>query len=99
MAKIETPRGAASLHLTLKAGRVSAAQITTPFAAHAALIGGMTAQTELADALTATPATCPTVSSGDSCAPRWRPCLGLYPFAKAVRSQLPSQNALFILEF
>ena len=53
MAKIETPRGTASLRLTLKAGRVSAAQITAPFAAHAALIGHMTAQTELADALTA----------------------------------------------
>ncbi len=53
MAKIETPRGAASLHLTLKAGRVTEAQITTPFAAHAALIGRITAQRELADALTA----------------------------------------------
>jgi len=53
MASIETPRGTATAHLTLKDGRVTEAQITTPFAAHAALIGRITAQSELADALTA----------------------------------------------
>jgi len=53
MASIETPRGTATLHLTLKAGRVAEAHVTTPFAAQSALIARITAQAELADALTA----------------------------------------------
>jgi Ni,Fe-hydrogenase III large subunit len=53
MAEVETPRGPARLHLTLNEGRVETAEITTPFAVQSGLIDAMTAQTELADALTA----------------------------------------------
>ena len=52
-AEIETPRGPAQLDLTLEAGRIASAKITTPFAAQIDLIDRLTAQTELADALTA----------------------------------------------
>jgi Ni,Fe-hydrogenase III large subunit len=53
MAEVETPRGLARLHLTLNQGRVETAEITTPFAAQSGLIDAMSAQSELADALTA----------------------------------------------
>ncbi len=52
-AMIETARGTAHLHVTLKAGRVSSARLQTPSAAHVALVGPLTAQHELADALVA----------------------------------------------
>lgn len=53
MATIETPRGPATLHLTLKNGQVETADLTTPFVALAGLVPEMVAQTELADALIA----------------------------------------------
>lgn len=53
MATVETPRGKATLHLNLKDGAVESLHLTTPFAALAAHVGPMTAQMELADALTA----------------------------------------------
>ena len=53
MASVETPRGKATLHLNLKDGVVETMHLTTPFPALAAHIGPMTAQMELADALTA----------------------------------------------
>lgn len=52
-ATVETPRGPASLHLTLTGGTVAAANLTTPFAALAARVPDCVAQMELADALTA----------------------------------------------
>ena len=52
MATVESPRGPATLHLTLKGGMVSSAQLTTPFAALAARVPDLVAQLELADALT-----------------------------------------------
>nr|WP_306263853.1 heavy metal-binding domain-containing protein [Pararhizobium sp. IMCC3301] len=52
-AEIETPRGPAQLELSLENGRIASARLTTPFAAQIDLIDGLTAQTELADALTA----------------------------------------------
>ena len=52
-ATVETPRGAARLHLTLKDGMVAQATLETPFTMLAAKIGLLTAQTELADALVA----------------------------------------------
>ena len=53
VAEVETPRGPARLRLTLDAGRIAATEITTPFAALSGLIGHLTVQAELADALTA----------------------------------------------
>lgn len=53
LATVETPRGPATLHLTVKGGAVDTAHLTTPFAGLAALVPGMVAQMELADALTA----------------------------------------------
>tara|TARA_R110000787_G_scaffold8695_1_gene29856 strand:- start:23321 stop:25237 length:1917 start_codon:yes stop_codon:yes gene_type:complete len=52
MATVETPRGPATLHLTLKDGMVSSARLTTPFAALAAHVPDLIKQMELADALT-----------------------------------------------
>ena len=52
MATVETPRGPATLHLTLKGGKVSSARLTTPFPALAAHVPDLVAQLELADALT-----------------------------------------------
>ena len=53
IAEVETPRGAASLHLALADGKVTEARVETPFVAQVDLIGGLTAQAELADALVA----------------------------------------------
>ena len=53
MATLETPRGPATLHLTLKGGAVASARLATPFAALAAHVPDLVAQLELADALTA----------------------------------------------
>ncbi|WP_205961474.1 heavy metal-binding domain-containing protein [Paracoccus endophyticus] len=53
MARVETPRGPSTLHLTLQGGTIAEARLTTPFARLAAQIGPMTAQMELAEALTA----------------------------------------------
>jgi len=53
MARVETPRGPTTLHLTLQGGTIAEARLTTPFARLAAQIGPMTAQKELAEALTA----------------------------------------------
>ncbi|WP_332872079.1 heavy metal-binding domain-containing protein, partial [Pseudogemmobacter bohemicus] len=53
MATLETPRGPATLHLTLKGGMVSSTHLTTPFAALAAHVPDLIKQMELADALTA----------------------------------------------
>lgn len=53
MATVETPRGPATLHLTLKGGMVYSAHLTTPFEALAAHVPDLVAQLELADALTA----------------------------------------------
>jgi len=52
MATLETPRGPATLHLTLKGGTVASAHLTTPFAALAAHVPELIKQMELADALT-----------------------------------------------
>ena len=52
-AVVETPRGAARLRLTMTDGKITAAQIGTPTAAHIALIGAVTEGRELGDALTA----------------------------------------------
>ena len=53
MATVETPRGPATLHLNLKDGAIETLHLSTPFAALAELIGPMTEQMELAEALTA----------------------------------------------
>lgn len=53
MARVETPRGAATLHLTLKGGAVETLHLTTPFTGLAGLVGPLTEQMELAEALTA----------------------------------------------
>ena len=53
MATLETPRGPATLHLTLKDGAVASAHLTTPFTALAAHVPELVEQMELADALTA----------------------------------------------
>ena len=53
MASVETPRGVANCHLMLSDGKVASAQIETAFAAQSGLIDNLTAQSELADALTA----------------------------------------------
>lgn len=52
-AQVETPRGAARLRLTLRDGKVTAAEIGAPSAAHVALIGAVAEGRELGDALTA----------------------------------------------
>ncbi|KNG91919.1 hypothetical protein ATO11_20110 [Pseudaestuariivita atlantica] len=52
MAALETPRGPATLYLTLKGGMVSSTHLTTPFAALAAHVPDVIKQMELADALT-----------------------------------------------
>ncbi len=52
-ASVETPRGAARLTLTLTDGKVTAAEIGTPSAAHVALITAVAEGRELGDALTA----------------------------------------------
>ena len=53
MATLETPRGPAKLHLTLKDGTVASAHLTTPFATLAAHVPELVEQMELADTLTA----------------------------------------------
>lgn len=53
MARVETPRGPATLHLTLRGGSIAEARLTTPFSRLAALVGPMVVQMELAEALTA----------------------------------------------
>ena len=50
-AVVETPRGQASLQLTLKQGQVTAIQLTTPSTHHLTLIPTLTEQLELGDAL------------------------------------------------
>jgi len=52
-ATVETPRGTASLRLTLEHGRVMAAQLDTPSTHHLALVGHLIEQRELGDALVA----------------------------------------------
>jgi hypothetical protein len=52
-ASLETPRGVASLHVEIDAGRVVTAELDTPSARHIALVGAITQQRELADALVA----------------------------------------------
>ncbi len=52
-AELETPRGAASLWLRLKAGKVIKASLDTPSKRHFGLIEELTAQQELGDALVA----------------------------------------------
>ena len=52
-ATLETPRGPATLHLTLKGGTVASAHLKTPFSDLAAHVPDMIKQMELADALTA----------------------------------------------
>lgn len=51
-AKVETPRGEASLHLTLENGRVMQADLDTPSTFHLGLLPKLLAQQELGDALT-----------------------------------------------
>ena len=51
-AVVETPRGAARLSLTLHQGKVTAADMSTPTAAHVALIATVANGQELGDALT-----------------------------------------------
>ncbi len=51
MATVETPRGAATLHLTLDGGTVCEMHLDTPSAAHADLIPAVAEGRELADAL------------------------------------------------
>ena len=53
MARVETPRGPANLHLKLSGDAVESLHLTTPFAAMAASVGPLTSQTELAEALCA----------------------------------------------
>ena len=50
---VETPRGAARLSLTLQNGKVTVADISTPTAAHIALISTVAEAREIGDALTA----------------------------------------------
>ena len=52
-ATLETPRGPATLHLTLKGGTVASAHLKTPFSDLAAHVPDLIKQMELADALTA----------------------------------------------
>ncbi|MHB1332138.1 MAG: NADH-quinone oxidoreductase subunit D-related protein [Sulfuriferula sp.] len=51
-AKVETPRGEASLHLSLENGRVMQAHLDTPSTFHLSLLPKLLAQQELGDALT-----------------------------------------------
>ncbi|MES2407511.1 MAG: heavy metal-binding domain-containing protein [Pseudomonadota bacterium] len=51
-ANVETPRGEASLHLTLENGRVMQAHLDTPSTFHLSLLPQLLAQQELGDALT-----------------------------------------------
>ncbi|MCX8226680.1 MAG: hypothetical protein OTI35_11430 [Sulfitobacter sp.] len=51
-AVVETPRGAARLSLTLSKGKVTEAKVSTPTAAHLALIQDIAVGRELGDALT-----------------------------------------------
>lgn len=51
MASIETPRGAASLHIEVDHGHVRMAHVQTPSAVHVALLPRVTEGAELADAL------------------------------------------------
>jgi len=53
MATVETPRGAARLHVTLTKGQVVEARLDTPSTRHLALIDTLTARRELGDALVA----------------------------------------------
>jgi NADH-quinone oxidoreductase subunit D len=50
---VETPRGAAQLSLTLHKGKVTSVDISTPTAAHVALIATVADGREIGDALTA----------------------------------------------
>lgn len=50
-ATVETPRGAATLKVTLESGVVTAAEMVTPSARHIRLVGAVTEQREVADAL------------------------------------------------
>lgn len=50
-AVVETPRGAATLRLTLEDGRVVVAELQTPSAGHIRLVGAVTEGREVADAL------------------------------------------------
>ena len=52
-ARLNTPRGEASLHVQLNAGKLEKAELTLPSARHLALVPEITEQRELADALIA----------------------------------------------
>jgi hypothetical protein len=52
-ASVRTPRGIATLHVTLEAGKVAQAMLDTPSSHHIGLVGPLTEQRELADALVA----------------------------------------------
>lgn len=52
-ATVETPRGAATLHLTVANGMVTIAHLDGPSAVHVGLVAPLTAQHELSDALLA----------------------------------------------
>jgi len=52
-ASVRTPRGIATLHLTLETGKVAQATLDTPSAHHIGLVGPLVEQRELADALVA----------------------------------------------
>jgi Ni,Fe-hydrogenase III large subunit len=51
IATVETPRGAATLRVTLKEGEVSEVELDTPSTRHMELVGPACEQRELADAL------------------------------------------------
>lgn len=51
VATVETPRGAATLEVTLQSGEVTAAELETPSARHVGLVGAVTEGREVADAL------------------------------------------------
>lgn len=53
MATVETPRGAAMLHVVVQHGQVTVAHVMPPSATHKALLTAATDQAELADALVA----------------------------------------------
>jgi Ni,Fe-hydrogenase III large subunit len=50
-ATVETPRGAATLNVTLEDGEITAAELETPSAKHIQLVGAVTEGQEVADAL------------------------------------------------
>jgi Ni,Fe-hydrogenase III large subunit len=50
-ATVETPRGAATLRITVEGGEVTAARLETPSAKHVGLVGAVTEGREVADAL------------------------------------------------